>query len=305
MKKFVCILTLIFIGVFGYGQVQYIDVIYLKNGGKISGIIIEQVPGESIKLETSDGGILIFQMDEIEKMVKERVNPAPPPQAPAVTPSSPSVPQPAASPVQQQTPVSQSQVIEPPTTGSLPAFFQKGMHGSFMGGSVSWKQVDREMEVNGQEQDITPSDATNSRFVFDGLVILQGAGNAAIVFGGTVNSYPNGWMSPYFLGMNYYFSLNKFSPYVYGRAGYGLGELEVSVFGEDKFDARGFYANGGAGLKFYINQSWGINTEIGYAYQKAVVDEKVESDLYHQTIDFREEETLAGIGLAVGFFFYP
>ena len=47
------------------------DVIYLKNGSVIRGAIIEQVPGESLKIETRDGNIFVYQMDEISKMTRE------------------------------------------------------------------------------------------------------------------------------------------------------------------------------------------------------------------------------------------
>ena len=57
-------------GTNGYGEFQ--DVIYLKNGSIIRGVIIEQIPGISLKLETRDGNVFVYKMEEIEKMTKER-----------------------------------------------------------------------------------------------------------------------------------------------------------------------------------------------------------------------------------------
>ena len=54
-----------------YGQYQ--DVVYLKNGSMIRGVIIEQVPNRSVKMETADGNIFVFQMDEIETISKAPV----------------------------------------------------------------------------------------------------------------------------------------------------------------------------------------------------------------------------------------
>jgi hypothetical protein len=55
-----------------FGQTQNLqDVVYLKNGSVIHGTIIEEVPNKSIKIETSDGNIFFYQMDEIEKLTKE------------------------------------------------------------------------------------------------------------------------------------------------------------------------------------------------------------------------------------------
>ena len=46
------------------------DVVYLKNGSIIHGTIIEEVPNKSVKIETRDGDIFVYQMDEIEKITK-------------------------------------------------------------------------------------------------------------------------------------------------------------------------------------------------------------------------------------------
>lgn len=50
---------------------QMVDVVYLKNGGIRRGIIVEQVPGESLKIKTNDGSVYVFKMDEISKITKE------------------------------------------------------------------------------------------------------------------------------------------------------------------------------------------------------------------------------------------
>ena len=55
-------------------EVQYndmVDVVYLKNGGVRRGLIIEQIPGESLKIKTNDGSVYVFKMDEIAKITKE------------------------------------------------------------------------------------------------------------------------------------------------------------------------------------------------------------------------------------------
>ena len=52
-------------------QVDYHDVVYLKNGSIIHGIIIEQAPNKYIKIKTTDNNVWVFQMEEIEKITKE------------------------------------------------------------------------------------------------------------------------------------------------------------------------------------------------------------------------------------------
>lgn len=47
------------------------DVLYLKNGSVIRGVIIEQIPGQSVKIRTADGSVFVYQMSEIERIAKE------------------------------------------------------------------------------------------------------------------------------------------------------------------------------------------------------------------------------------------
>jgi hypothetical protein len=50
---------------------QYVDVVYIKNGSVIKGMIIEQTPNVSLKIQTRDGSIFVYKMDEVEKITKE------------------------------------------------------------------------------------------------------------------------------------------------------------------------------------------------------------------------------------------
>lgn len=54
-----------------FAQKNYQDVIYLKNGSIIRGLIIEQVVNKSFKIETTDNNVFVFEIDEIEKIAKE------------------------------------------------------------------------------------------------------------------------------------------------------------------------------------------------------------------------------------------
>lgn len=51
---------------------EYQDVVYLKNGGIVRGVIIESIPNVSLKIETSDRSVFVFTYDEIIKITKER-----------------------------------------------------------------------------------------------------------------------------------------------------------------------------------------------------------------------------------------
>ena len=50
---------------------QLMDVVYLKNGSVIKGMIIENIINVQVKIQTKDGSIFVNKYDEIEKMTKE------------------------------------------------------------------------------------------------------------------------------------------------------------------------------------------------------------------------------------------
>jgi hypothetical protein len=47
------------------------DVVYLKNGSIIRGIVIEQVPNKTLKIKTADGSVFVFQMEDVERITRE------------------------------------------------------------------------------------------------------------------------------------------------------------------------------------------------------------------------------------------
>ena len=50
---------------------EFVEVVYLKNGGIVRGVIIEQIPNVQLKIQTIDQNVFVFKMDEIEKITKE------------------------------------------------------------------------------------------------------------------------------------------------------------------------------------------------------------------------------------------
>ncbi len=54
-------------------QAVWQDVVHCKNGSVIKGTIIEQIPNESIKIQTADGNIFVYKMSEVDKMTKEQL----------------------------------------------------------------------------------------------------------------------------------------------------------------------------------------------------------------------------------------
>jgi hypothetical protein len=66
-------ISILFLFNFTFSQSQSMDVVYLKNGSIIRGEIIEQIPDKSIKLQTADGNIFVYNFSDIEKITKEKI----------------------------------------------------------------------------------------------------------------------------------------------------------------------------------------------------------------------------------------
>ena len=71
MKKLL-LLFFMLVSVSMYCSAQsYTEVVYLKNGSVIKGVIIEQIPNVSLKIKTGDGSLVICKMEEVDKITKE------------------------------------------------------------------------------------------------------------------------------------------------------------------------------------------------------------------------------------------
>lgn len=72
MNRCIVVLTLLLAVCAGFVLAQDTqDVVYLKNGSIIRGMIVEQIPGKSIKIQTRDGSVFVYPMEDIERMTRE------------------------------------------------------------------------------------------------------------------------------------------------------------------------------------------------------------------------------------------
>ena len=57
---------------YAYGaDTEYEDVIYLKDGSVVRGVIVEEVPSETYKIEIAGGSVFVFEADEIDYVSRE------------------------------------------------------------------------------------------------------------------------------------------------------------------------------------------------------------------------------------------
>jgi len=76
MRKISTLIFCILFTSIAFSQQEYKEVVYLKNGSVIKGIIIEQIPDVSIKIQTKDGNIFVYKMEEIDRITKESIQPS-------------------------------------------------------------------------------------------------------------------------------------------------------------------------------------------------------------------------------------
>jgi len=69
-KKIIFTLIALHSVFFLFSQDLKIDVVYLKNGSIIKGSLVEVTP-QTVKIETRDGNLFVFKMEEVEKITKE------------------------------------------------------------------------------------------------------------------------------------------------------------------------------------------------------------------------------------------
>jgi len=71
--KATVIICILFILAASINAETMVDVVHLENGSIIKGDIIENIPNERIKIETSDGSLFVYEMSKVEKISKERI----------------------------------------------------------------------------------------------------------------------------------------------------------------------------------------------------------------------------------------
>jgi hypothetical protein len=76
-SKFLCMIAMFALcAAVGIAQDERVDVVYLTDGSVIRGMIIEQFPNKSLKIETRDGSIFGIDFSRIQKITKEEATPS-------------------------------------------------------------------------------------------------------------------------------------------------------------------------------------------------------------------------------------
>ncbi|MBQ9076981.1 MAG: hypothetical protein IJY31_03965 [Muribaculaceae bacterium] len=230
MKKLI-LLLLVLVGGYSVSVADELqEVVYLKNGSIVRGVIIEQIPGESLKIQTADGSIFAYRISEVEKMTKE------------------------------------------------PA-------------------------IRSSKQEINKLSAGYKGFVDFGYIFDLSDYDAGKIEFMTSHGYQ---FNPYFylgagVGLHYYTSVKELcvplfanvranlmkgmvSPFIDGKVGYSLGEID------------GFYFSPSIGCRIAVAERIGINLSLGYVMQCADI---FYYNLYFGTYGIKTE-VVSGLSLKIG-----
>ena len=259
-------------------QSNYEDIVYLKNGSVIHGMIIEQIPNESIRIK-SEKNIFVFKMDEILKITKEEVSPA-------------TVPTPV--------PVPEKTLQEK----KIPVQAKSKDHGYV---NILEFTFGRDILHNHSNAALTGSATANPQLSI-GIQDINGYRfnrffSAGVGFG--IHVYPGLFYLPVFADLRIRFNKEGVTPFLSAEAGYSFTQMEVWGFESSKDYYGGLLLNPAFGVKFPVKTMFAFIMSFGYRYQEA--DIYTHNTIFHTSHQYKtdsyQSQTLGYINFKVGFEF--
>jgi hypothetical protein len=245
---FVLLFSSVLIPGINYAQSNYEDVVYLKNGSIIHGMIIEQIPNESIKIQTYDKNIFVYKLDEVAKIAKEEFKPA---RAEVV-------------------PVSSASVNAP-----VKARKEKGfINITELSHAMSFKKTHTYYDGNSQGAEFESHfDRANNAPSF-GIQTVNGYQfnpyfSAGIGIGRQL--YSELILYPLFLDVRAVFMKTKLSPFLMGEIGSSFSQYQVFGTKKTYHDEGGFLGSVAGGVKYFLSSKVALNLSLGLRYQELTV----------------------------------
>ena len=264
-KLFVLLLlsSTFFFPAFCSAQSNYEDVVYLKNGSVIHGLIIEQVPNESLKIQTKDRNIFVFKMDEISKITKEEVQPV----------------------VQ---PIVQPPVSSEPVTKEPPKPKTKKVSGytniTEMTFARSFNRSESMYDNYGYSYPYESHfDNINNGPCF-GIQTVNGYQfNPYFSMGAGIGmqAYNELFLVPFFLHVSGTFMNARVSPFVAGEIGNSFTRSQIFGINTSYQDEGGFMGSVVGGVKFFPVPRMALNFSIGFRYQEIRVENEYTGNTYY------------------------
>jgi hypothetical protein len=262
MKK-ILLLTLMLVSIRGFSQAGYEDVIYLKNGSIIHGVIIEQIPNVSIKIKNHGGDVFFYKIEEIEKFTKEEPQAKPKQQSKFIEAATAKPIEPKDEKVKMKfafdsIPLHATGTIEIGGIFGLPnktLYFKGSASAGTSVAPTKTLRVNQPFAISMAEIRIVIDRPLTRRLsVGGGFNVDLGAFDVV-----TNNGTPVTLILPAYFNVKYSFLKRKVSPFLAGQMG-------ASFYYGD-------YVGGGAmgavqfGIKAYVAQRVALNAALGYRFQ--------------------------------------
>ncbi|WP_300704249.1 hypothetical protein [Bacteroides sp.] len=263
MKKLLLLLTLFACISLPCLAQNYTEVVYLKNGSIIRGIIIEQVPNASLKIQTSDGSVFSYTLEEVEKITKEGYYKQPK-QAKESKEMYRKQPR-----YVQERPVRQARSPRTPRSSSTNSFGKASLRG--YKGFVETGYIFDLTDNNANCVDVS----TIHGFQFNDYLFVGG--------GAAFNYYTDAdaYSAPVFASFRANFRNKRIAPFADTKLGYSVGDVE------------GAYATAGIGVRFALARKMALNLKLEYVYQ----------DYGYTSYGYDYSESLNSVGIKLGFEF--
>lgn len=224
-----------------FAQVNMIDVVFLKNGSIIRGVIMEQVPNESLKIKTADGSIFVYKMDEVEKIAKE----------------------------EGQTDKTLYQQFEEEAKSARKGFYPKEGYKGFF--NLDYNLLTGDFKGTYNFGISTVHGYQLNPYVFAG-------GGVGAQMWATKGANRIDFSFPLFADIRLTVLKNWISPFAEMRLGYTLGSVENEAVNEDF--SYGTYFNIFAGVRIGYSKSSAVNVGIGYQLQRMESLKDMDYDYY-------------------------
>lgn len=245
INKILILFFFLFAGV-AAAQNNYEDVVYLKNGSIIHGIIIEQIPNESIKIQTKDKNVFVFKMDEVMKITKEEIQRT-------------NIREPREVHYREDDSVTSENIKKEGFTNITE--FNFGMNTQGMYSSPSAQMTQAEEDLADLRRGLSFGVQTINGYQFNPYL------STGIGIG--FQTHTKIALVPIFLELRGNFIAKRTTPFVGMSAGYAYTMRETFGFTHIGTDHKGgLMLTPSAGIKFFVKPKMALNLSLAYRYQE-------------------------------------
>ena len=258
-------------------QGRFEDVVYLKNGTIIHGIIIEQVHNESIKIQTADRNIFVFKVDEVLKITKEEVQNPSKPKREAVK-------------------VTRDNIKKVGTINITDLTIAKRPGTSTRAEDNGYEDRDMNERIDNIMNSVSVGVQSEIGYQFNP--------HFSFGVGLGIHSQTTLFLIPFFADARAYILSGRITPFISLIAGRSFTMKEITNVNAGNNDKGGWMFNPAIGVKFFVLPKMALNLSLGYRYQEILLQNSY-YNLFTGTsyTSAKSNQTLRLFNLRLGFAF--